>query len=217
MLPSAPLIRVTVVDRVAEIIRDEVLSGEIPLGAALREEQIADWVGASRHTVRTAFQRLTAERLLVALPYRGVRVTELDSDEVLAMQQLRAALESEAVRIANARFGSEWPDDVTAPAEAALDRLRELAADESDDWLAVERAHADFHRALVAASESTRIIDAHSALESELLLFLLHVRPHYSLGSLVEEHRALLADVQRRGPAAVHEHLAHSTRLLVGR
>lgn len=210
------VIRFTVVDRVADILRDEVLSGRVPVGEPLREEQIADWVGASRHTVRTAFQRLAAERLLVASPYRGVRVAEPDPVEIVAMQQLRGALEAEAVRIAGERFGQEWPDEVRAPAEAAVERLGELAAEESDDWLAVERAHADFHRGLVQASGGTRIVEAHAGLESELLLFLLHVRPHYSLETLVDEHRTLLDDVQVRGPEAVHEHLAHSTRLLLG-
>ena len=75
--------------------------------------------------------------------------------------------------------------------------------------------HADFHRALVAASDSPRIIEAHAALGSELLLFLLHVRPHYTIESLVVEHRELLDAVQSEGPEAVREHLEHSTRLLV--
>jgi DNA-binding GntR family transcriptional regulator len=215
-MQTTALIRLTVVDRVVEILRDEVLSGRIPLGEPLREEQVADWVGASRHTVRTAFQRLTAERILVASPYRGVRVAELDPQQILEMQQLRAALESEAVRIANTRYGDAWPAEVTSPAVHTLDRLSSLAAANSDDWLAVERAHADFHGALVAASGSVRIVEAHAALKSELLLFLLHVRPHYSLDDLVDEHRALLDDVQHRGAEAVHEHVAHSTRLLLG-
>src|SRR5690242_14301694 len=120
MVQASPLVRLTVVDRVADLIRDEVLSGRIPLGVALREEHISEWVGASRHTVRSAFNRLAAERILVALPYRGVRVTELDPEQILELQQLRAALESEAVRIANERYGDEWPAEVRAPAEQAL-------------------------------------------------------------------------------------------------
>ena len=76
--------------------------------------------------------------------------------------------------------------------------------------------HADFHRALVATSASPRIMEAHAALGSELLLFLLHVRPHYTLDSLIEEHRALLDELPTRGPSAVREHLEHSTRLLIG-
>ncbi|MFE6253866.1 GntR family transcriptional regulator [Agromyces sp. NPDC057865] len=200
----------TAVERVADAVRAEILSGELPADAPLREEAAAARYGVSRHTVRAAFQRLVAERLAVALPYRGVRVASFDRDTIVALQQLRAALEVEAVRIARQRYGSDWPDAVLAPARDALERLGASA-----DWLEAERVHADFHRALVAASGSPRIIEAHAALGSELLLFLLHVRPHYTIESLVVEHRDLLDAVQSEGPESVREHLEHSTRLLV--
>jgi DNA-binding GntR family transcriptional regulator len=224
----------TAVDRVADAVRAEILSGALEADAPLREEAAAARFGASRHTVRAAFQRLVAERLAVASPYRGVRVASFDRATIIALQQLRAALEVEAVRIAGERFGTQWPDAALAPARDALERLAALAASETPtgspdsaqkratrgeedvDWLEAERIHADFHRALVAASASPRIIEAHDALGSELLLFLLHVRPHYTLDTLLDEHRALLDAVQTRGPDALREHLEHSTRLLVG-
>lgn len=211
----------TAVDRVADAVRTDILSGTLAPGTPLREESASARYGVSRHTVRAAFQRLVNERLAVAEPYRGVRVTSFDRAHVIALQQLRAALEVEAVRIAGERYGEAWPDAALAPARAALEALDALGArahpDEPVDWLEVERIHADFHRALVAASESPRIIESHAALGSELLLFLLHVRPHYTLASLIAEHRALLDEVPVRGPAALREHLEHSTRLLVGR
>ena len=203
----------TAVDRVAAALRSDILSGVLAPGEPLREEAAADRFDVSRHTVRAAFQRLVSERLAVAEAYRGVRVASFGRDEVIALQQLRAALEVEAVRIAGERFGAEWPEHALAPARAALARLADLERDDVD-WLEVERVHADFHRALVATSDSPRIIEAHTALGSELLLFLLHVRPHYTLDTLIEEHRALLDELPTRGGDAVREHLEHSTRLL---
>ncbi|MFF2277725.1 GntR family transcriptional regulator [Agromyces sp. NPDC058126] len=225
----------TAVERVAEALRAEILSGTVALGSPLREEAAAERFGVSRHTVRSAFQRLVAERLAVAEAYRGVRVVSFDPDEIVALQQLRAALEGEAVRIAGERHGAVWPEAALAPAVAVLERLEEIAgaapgarppavdpgagadadADDGIDWLEVERLHADFHRAIVAASSSPRIVEAHDALGSELLLFLLHVRPHYTLEGLIAEHRGLLGDVQSRGAEAMREHLAHSTELLL--
>lgn len=224
----------TAVERVAEALRAEILSGTVALGSPLREEAAAERFGVSRHTVRSAFQRLVAERLAVAEAYRGVRVVSFDPDEIVALQQLRAALEGEAVRIAVERHGAVWPEGVTAPAVAVLERLEKIADaapgarppaadsgsgggadDDGIDWLEVERLHAEFHRAIVAASASPRIVEAHNALGSELLLFLLHVRPHYTLEGLIAEHRELLEAVQRRGADAMREHLAHSTELLL--
>ncbi|WP_233437828.1 GntR family transcriptional regulator [Agromyces laixinhei] len=307
---ETPVTPSTAVDRVAASLRAEILSGALAPGAPLREEAGAERYAVSRHTVRAAFQRLVAERLIVAEAYRGVRVASFGRDEVIALQQLRAALEVEAVRIAGERYGDAWPDDVLAPARSALDRLDALAGasrnaapgappdaapdappdappgaapdaapgaarrrtvvvseatdshpptrqpssdggrggvrgrrswggrggvrpdggrggvrsdggwggtgGDADEWLEVERLHADFHHAIVMASASPRIIEAHAALGTELLLFLLHVRPHYSLDALIEEHRALLDELPTRGGSAVREHLEHSTRLLTG-
>lgn len=214
--PAPPGPAPTAVDRVTDAVRAEILSGALAADEPLREEAASERYGASRHTVRAAFQRLVAERLAIAAPYRGVRVASFDRDTIIALQQLRAALEVEAVRIARERYGAEWPDAVVAPVRAALERMAALGGGAEVDWLEAERIHADFHVALVAASRSPRIIEAHTALGSELLLFLLHVRPHYTLESLVDEHRALLDDVQSRGPDAIREHLEHSTRLLLG-
>ncbi|MGI9824707.1 GntR family transcriptional regulator [Agromyces sp. Marseille-Q5079] len=200
----------TAVERVAGALRDEILSGRLAAGSPLREEPAAARFGVSRHTVRAAFQRLAADRLAVAAPYRGVRVAAFDRDAITAMQQYRSALEVEAVRLAHLRYGTGWPAEVLAPALDALDRL---AA--SEDWLEAERVHLELHRALVAASESPRIIEAHAAIGSEMLLFVLHIRPHYTVESLVAEHRELVEQVQARGPDAIREHLAHSLALLV--
>lgn len=213
----------TAVERVTARLRDEILSGALGPDAPLREEFAASRYGVSRHTVRAAFQRLVAERLAVAEPYRGVRVTSFDDRQIVALQQLRAALEVEAVRIAFARFGGTLPDVVLAPARAAIDAMEALgtgadrpgeASDEA--WLQVERLHANFHAALVAASDSPRIIEMHTALGSELLLFILHARTHYSVAAVVEEHRKLLDELPERGPDALRAHLEHSTRLLLG-
>ncbi|KQZ11289.1 hypothetical protein ASD23_04235 [Agromyces sp. Root1464] len=209
----------TTVDRVAGLVRAEILSGVLAPDTPLREEAAAEQFGVSRHTVRAAFQRLVSERLAVAEAYRGVRVASFDRAHVIALQQYRAALEVEAVRITGERHGDAWPDGVLAPARATLDALDRLAVADAGggiDWLEVERLHAEFHHAVVAASMSPRIIEAHAALGSELLLFLLHVRPHYTLDTLIEEHRALLDELPTRGGDAVREHLEHSTRLLTG-
>ncbi|WP_022889635.1 GntR family transcriptional regulator [Agromyces italicus] len=218
----------TAVERVAEALRAEILSGAVGLGSPLREEAAAERFGASRHTVRAAFQRLVAERLAVAEAFRGVRVVSFDRDEFVALQQLRAALEGEAVRIAGELHGAVWPELVLAPALAVLEQLEGLdtrppssgAADPPEggdgvDWLEVERLHADFHRAVVAVSASPRIIEEHDAIGSELLLFLLHIRPHHTLRGLIAEHRELLEAVQSRGAEPMREHIAHSTEQLL--
>lgn len=196
----------------AEALRASILSGELGLDAPLREESVAERYGASRHTVRAALQTLAAERLVTIEPYRGARVANLDNDAVEALQELRGALETEAVRQVSATHGAPWPDDVTSPVREAIARL--ALAEASGDWLATTRAHAEVHRLIVEAAGSSRISQAHRQLESEILLLLTHVRPDYPAGSLAQEHTAYLDEVQRLGGEAVRAHLAHSADLI---
>ncbi|KQV75910.1 hypothetical protein ASC61_13325 [Aeromicrobium sp. Root344] len=199
--------RATGADRLAAELRQRVLSGDLEPGAPLREEALADEYALSRHTVRRALERLVAERLLVSEAYRGVRVTSFSDADILALQQLRAALESEAVRLIRADHGDSWPAELVTPLLDAADRM---AADASP-----EHAHSAFHRALVAAAGSPRITEAYERLDTEMLLFLRQLRSAYDGAQLCTEHRDYVADVQRRGEDAVRRHLADSTAMLL--
>jgi DNA-binding GntR family transcriptional regulator len=199
--------RPTGADRLADELRRRVLSGKLEPGEPLREEALAQEYQLSRHTVRRSLERLVADRLLVSEPYRGVRVTSFSQADIVAVQQLRAALESEAVRLVREEHGDDWPDDLLAPLAAAADRLG------SDPEL--EQAHSAFHRALVTAAGSPRITEAYERLDTEMLLLLRQLRFHYDAALLCAEHRDYLADVQRAGEEAVRRHLAHSTAMLL--
>jgi len=202
----------TTATQLADTLRARILDGQVEPGAPLREEELALRHGVSRHTVRTALATLASERIVDAAPYRGARVAALDDESLLALQQLRGALETEAVRLTTEAHGGSWPDDVTAPIAAAVDDL--ARAEASGDWPATTRAHALVHRTIVAAAGSPRIAEAHGLLESEILLLLAHVRPDYPPGALAHEHRAYLADVMVSGGSAVRAHLDHSTALI---
>ena len=73
MAPATDGAAGTTVDRVAGLVRAEILSGVLAPDTPLREEAAAEQFGVSRHTVRAAFQRLVAEHraLLEELPTRG--------------------------------------------------------------------------------------------------------------------------------------------------
>lgn len=203
--PTAPA-------RLEEALRTRILNGESAPGSPLREEDLATEFAVSRHTVRTALAALAAQRLVDAVPYRGARVAALDDDELEALQGLRTALEAEAVRLLIATHGTRWPESVTARMRTAVARLAEAEA--TGDWIATTHAHAAVHTAIVDAAGSARIAEAHAGLESEILLLLTHVRPHYPEGALAGEHTAYLDALPREGGEAVRAHLAHSTELI---
>ncbi|MFV0497643.1 MAG: GntR family transcriptional regulator [Candidatus Fimivivens sp.] len=64
-------------DKIADMIRSDILSGVLKSGDELIQEQVAEQTGLSRMPVREAFQTLEQEGLLLRLPNRHMRVIEI--------------------------------------------------------------------------------------------------------------------------------------------
>lgn len=79
--------------RVAALLRDEILRGALPPGTRLRQEELAARVGGSRLPVREALRTLEAEGLVETEPNRGARVVLRSGREVDLLYQMREQLE----------------------------------------------------------------------------------------------------------------------------
>jgi DNA-binding GntR family transcriptional regulator len=82
-----------VTQRVVEHLRREILGGRIGPGERVRQEDIAQQLGASRLPVREALQMLAAEGLVEHEPNKGARVPWLSMHEVDVMYRMREQLE----------------------------------------------------------------------------------------------------------------------------
>jgi DNA-binding GntR family transcriptional regulator len=79
--------------RVADHLRGEILRGEIGPGERVRQEEIAQRLGASRLPVREALRMLEAEGLVEHEANKGARVPRLGRHEVDVMYRMREQLE----------------------------------------------------------------------------------------------------------------------------
>ncbi|WCB96796.1 HTH-type transcriptional repressor GlaR [Baekduia alba] len=198
-------------DRVAAQIRERILDGQLPAGQRLVEGDLSETCHAARHTVRAALKALQTEGLVEIVPNRGARVAGLDADAIVALYELRAALEVEAAHLALAKNGDRLPPSVHEAAEVLARACRRARP----SWPTVSRAHADLHTAIVRGARSPRIEAVHDQLTAQTRLFLLLVRPHYTFARLAEEHLELLADLERHGPDVLRRHLRGSAGALV--
>lgn len=79
--------------RIANHLRNAILGGVIGPGDRVRQEDIAQQLGASRLPVREALQMLAAEGLVEHEPNKGARVPRLSMHEVDVMYRMREQLE----------------------------------------------------------------------------------------------------------------------------
>jgi DNA-binding GntR family transcriptional regulator len=204
------LARPSTSELLAADLRRQILDGDPPAGERLRERELVERYGVARHTLRAALRQLAGEGLVQIEPHRGARVARLGPEDVRWLYELRAALELEAAHLALERHGGRLPERV----HAALAALEDACAGPDPAWSEVSHAHADLHGAIVAASESPRIVAAHRALTGELLLFLLQLQPHVEPAALAADHAALIAALERDGVEALRAHLRASAETL---
>jgi DNA-binding GntR family transcriptional regulator len=202
-----PLDRVSAVDELAAALRARILDGDLRAGLRLPEQELCATYLVARHTARAALRALAAEGLVVIEPHRGARVASLGPAEVEGLYELRTALEVEAVRLALARHGGRLPAEV----HAAVGRLRAVCSRRRPGWSEVVDAYEAVHTALVAAAQSPRIAAAHDALAAETRLFIVQIKPSWTLDRMAEDHERLIAELETRGADALRDHLREST------
>jgi DNA-binding GntR family transcriptional regulator len=174
-LHATPLQRVSTVEALTKALRDQVLDGTLAADTPLREAELCEAFGVSRHTVRTALRALGHEGLARLEPNRGAFVPELTADDVDDLFRLRSALELTAVRTL-----AEEPRRRES-ARRAAQALQAIPEDAS--WTAVRDADLGFHRALVDALASPRVTRTYAALMTELRLSFLQLQQE------LEDHR----------------------------
>ena len=87
-------------EQVADILREEILTGELNGGAPVREQDVAERLGVSRTPVREAVARLVAEGLLMKDGNKTAHVFRPSLAELLEIYEIRIPLESMAARLA---------------------------------------------------------------------------------------------------------------------
>jgi DNA-binding GntR family transcriptional regulator len=207
-----PLRRTSVVDELREALAARILDGDPAPGRPLREVDVAERYGVSRHTVRAALRALAADGLVQLEPNRGAVVAALDREGLLGLWELRTALETEAARLALDRA----PAALHSTLREAVARLTDACSRRPEDRHAVDRAHDGVHAAIVEAAGSPRIARAYAALATEQRLFLLQLRDAWSLERMVEHHRTLARRLETGDVDAVREHLREGATALLG-
>ncbi len=84
---------------VANLLRKQILAGELQSGERLIETEIASLLGVSRMPVREALRMLESEGLIKATPRKGLIVSEYTEEDIREYYTIREALEVCAIKI----------------------------------------------------------------------------------------------------------------------
>jgi DNA-binding GntR family transcriptional regulator len=189
VLPIRP---VTSASSLAEILREELLSGEHAPGTPLGDADVVERAGVSAATARAALSELEHDGLVVHSLQRGVEVVRITPDDVRDIYAARRVYELAGLEVLLRRR----PVDVSW-LDAAIERMGEAAV--SGSARALVEADLAFHLAIVAAAGSRRLTRAAQGALMELRLVLsVADRARDDLPALVADHQYLV-EVFRSG------------------
>ena len=109
-------------DMVAALIREQIITGELPAGEQLRQRDVAARFLVSQTPVREAMRRLESEGLVIGDTHRGFTVVDPDDGPVEENFQIRAALESLGAALAARKIDAAG----IARLQELIDQMRSL-------------------------------------------------------------------------------------------
>jgi len=128
----------TVADRTYRALAELIEARQIRPGQVLEERRLAGLLRVSRTPLRTAFNRLEGEGVLVRLSNGLPAVREVNSSEFLELLHLRKLLEPEAAELAVDRIATSQLEDVR---RAIVEVIKATKVSNESHWLLDDRIH----------------------------------------------------------------------------
>src|SRR5579864_3420756 len=195
---------------VADKLREQIIRGEIPEGAQLRQDAIANQYQVSRIPVREALRQLDAEGLIAIVPNRGAIVPALSPSDIGELFSIRALLEPEVLKQSIPLLTEEDFSEAEAVLREYVSELRR-----PDHLSAWGRLNWQFHSILYSRANQPRFLaiirNVNNSGEryTRLQLYLTH-----GVKRANEEHHQILEFCRQRDITAacglLREHILHA-------
>lgn len=200
----------TATEFVEATLRDGILSGQIPGGTPLRQEDLAHQFGVSRMPIREALRQLEAQALIDFTPHKGAVVTTISAADAADLFTVRLALEPAALALSLPHLTAE---DLLRAADSIADM------DGERDLERMGELNRRFHMVLYSRADSPRLlglVEQHMAVFDRYLRFELAALGWDHLKQ--DDHRALLEACHNRDTdtaiTILTGHLRHADQAL---
>ena len=196
---------------VFDALHDKIVSGEYKPGEWLRQDDIATGLGVSMTPVREALDLLVAAGLAERVPYRGVRVREMITKDVVEAYGLRMILEA---MIAQDAARNITPEQV----KVLENMLGEMGKNQSlKDVSHIRQLSREFHSIIAESSNNELLVKVYAVVANAFPDWLLYEaifrKPELlksSMDDMQREHAAILDALKKHDPEkAIQKSIDH--------
>lgn len=194
-------------------VRELVISGSLPPGAAVSEISLAKRFGVSRTPIRETLKQLQLEGLVEIRPKVGTFVREPTRREIVELFQLKESLEGLAAGLM-ARRGPVAELEIL---QRNIEESEGVAV--TDDASRYADLVDEFHRTIIHGADSRKLIEHYDLLMNQLAFHRMVLRTAKHPGRIrasTSEHRAVLDMIRAKdhfaAESAMRNHVYASVR-----
>ncbi|MCY4007566.1 MAG: GntR family transcriptional regulator [Rhodobacteraceae bacterium] len=186
--------RITLVQVVADKLREFILLEKLPQGAAISEREVAAALGISRTPLRGALSLLEQEGLVEYTVTRRPRVTRPSLEEISENLLVMGVIEALGGELACA---AATDDDI-----AHISNLHNKMQNSAElDSLEFFRTDMEFHKAIIGLSGNKSLIETHRQYNGRLWRArFISSRRSAGRGKTLREHAAIFEGLRKRDP-----------------
>jgi DNA-binding GntR family transcriptional regulator len=193
--------------RLAAILKEKIVSGELQPGESIVEGHWATKLGVAQASIREALNILAGEGFVVKDSGKSAKVTALSLEDVGELYEVRAVLEGMAARlVAERRPDLRDLDQAVADMSAAFDCRNLMAFHERD---------LQFHFLIAEKSGNRFLVQQIRWLLPQLFAFYvmrLHGDSEKPWGYTLEEHRRIVEVLRTAEPADAQRYMETAVR-----
>ena len=189
----------TLRERIADAIRDEIIRGQLKAGVRVSEPDVATRYGISRTPVREAFRQLAAEGFVALTPRRGARVTFLTQKDVSEFYELKSLLEGYAARIATPKLQEKDLQKM----EQLNDQMERYH--QRGDLKKIAKIHDEFHNIYLEAAGNEQLSAVFQQLVNKFQRFTILLALSGKNPEAVEQHREIIRAFRMRDAGRAEE------------
>lgn len=150
---------------VYEELKLQILTGKIVPGTRMMEVELAEDMGVSRTPIREAIRKLEKEGLVIIEPRRGAYASEVSTDDIIEILEVRQNMEGLAAHMAAVR---KKPDQIKQIEEVEEAYSKAVKEGDTANMIFYD---SKFHKLIVEASNNRTLIKLIEPLQEMALRF----------------------------------------------
>lgn len=185
----------TTADQIADVIRNEIFSGNYLPEDKLKENEIASRLSVSRTPVREALRKLEAEGLAEFRPNKGVIVPQIDNHDIDEIYELRILIELYCVR----KFIRIATEQHFEEMENIIDQMKNSISNKNiPNYFALSL---DFHAYYIRHCQNERMYSFFNSIRNTMRMAqsILGKTDSFNLKSM-DEHLEIMRLIKNRSP-----------------